>query len=39
MVEPVFETGINWFDDWVGGGLPLGDYLLVGPPKVGKNCL
>jgi len=37
MVEPVFETGINWFDDWVGGGLPLGDYLLVGPPKVGKK--
>ncbi len=37
MVETLFKTGIKGLDELLGGGLPLGDYLLVGPPKVGKK--
>ncbi|MFB0560904.1 MAG: RAD55 family ATPase [Candidatus Lokiarchaeia archaeon] len=35
--EALLKTGIRGFDELIGGGLPLGDYLLVGPPKIGKK--
>ncbi|MEM3564452.1 MAG: ATPase domain-containing protein [Candidatus Jordarchaeaceae archaeon] len=31
------KTGINGFDIWVGEELPSGNYLILGPPKVGKT--
>lgn len=37
MTEILLKTGIKGFDELIGGGLPLGDYLLVGPPKIGKK--
>lgn len=35
--EALLKTGIRGFDELIEGGLPLGDYLLVGPPKIGKK--
>lgn len=30
-------AGISDFDNWIGGGIPSGNYLVLGPPKVGKK--
>lgn len=31
------STGINDFDEWIGKEVPSGNYLVLGPPKVGKK--
>ena len=37
MVSERFPTGLKDFDSWTGGGFPSGNYLVLGPPKVGKT--
>ena len=32
-----YKTWINDFDAWIGGEMPSGNYLVLGPPKVGKT--
>jgi KaiC/GvpD/RAD55 family RecA-like ATPase len=31
------KTGISEFDSWMESGIPSGNYLILGPPKVGKK--
>ncbi|MGQ9722159.1 MAG: RAD55 family ATPase [Candidatus Jordarchaeum sp.] len=31
------KTEISEFDSWIGEGMPSGNYLVLGPPKVGKT--
>nr|MDO8079564.1 ATPase domain-containing protein [Candidatus Freyarchaeota archaeon] len=31
------RTEISGFDSWTGNGIPSGNYLVLGPPKVGKK--
>ncbi len=37
MVSGTHRTEIREFDSWVGDGMPSGNYLVLGPPKVGKT--
>lgn len=37
MISRKHMTEISEFDNWTGNGIPSGNYLVLGPPKVGKK--
>ena len=37
MISRKHRTEISDFDSWTGDGMPSGNYLVLGPPKVGKT--